>query len=200
MPDDSNDEPAESEETDSEKPEYTSLYSLAEEYEKRKKRKWRWLLLILLPIIAVGIYLKMTNKTDEYVDPYKELEESIFLNKEEPREQPALNPTFEDSTALLKSDSIIQPEGETELEQKEEIIDPDTPKYYLVSGSFKVEENALEYFRQLKNERLEPINLGKNGSYYIIAIESYDSEMEALKAKREYESENSKPGVWILKK
>ena len=180
-----------------------SIYSLSEEYEKKKKRRWLWLLLVLIPVIVAVVYFSMIKKSDdEFVDPYKELEESITVDTEELPVKQEPDPVIKDTAVISKEDMVIQPEvkPETESKQEDQVVATDIPKYYLVSGSFKEETNAQEYFDQLKNEGLEPIHMGKNGSFYIIGLGIYDTSKEALEAKRQFENRNSKSGLWILKK
>ena len=112
------------------------------------------------------------------------------------------DPVIKDTAVVSKKDSVIQPDAEPEAEniQEEKIIATDSPKYYLVSRSFKEEGNAQEYFDLLKAEGLEPINMGKNGSFFIIGLGIYNTSTEALEAKRQFENRNSKSGLWILKK
>jgi len=203
IPEKAESEPFDNIESEPDELQEESVYSLSEEYEKKKKRRWLWLLLLLVPVIAIAIYYFNTkNKTEEFVDPYKEFEESINIKiKEEPVVQEP-KPVLKDSVPISKTDSAIQPvtKIEEETQQEVEIKPVDTPKYYLVSGSFKEEENALEYLSQLKADGFNPINLGRNGNFYVIAIGEYKTASEALRAKKEFDSKSSKKGVWILKK
>jgi len=68
-----------------------------------------------------------------------------------------------------------------------------------VGGSFKAEENANNYLIELKGKGFEPFALGKRGNFYIIGIGKYNTEKEALEAKRKFMDDNPKSGLWVMK-
>ncbi len=162
------------------------------EKEEKKKRSWMLLLLILVPIIIVGVYILIQNKNIEK-PPVKTKDESTLSIKEEP---------------IVKTDSIVidsipvisQDSSDTEKLETTPVenIVSDSPKFYLVGGSFKVEENANDYILQLKEKGFEPFLLGKRGNFYIIAIGTYDTEKEALAAKQKFIKNSQGSGVWVM--
>ena len=159
--------------------------------EKKKKRSWLWLLLILGPIIIVGIYIT-TNKTTNENPPVKTFDDIGTTITEEPIIK-------SDSTV---TDSIPEPSQDSSLTYKidtslVETVVINIPKFILVGGSFKAEENAENYLEQLKDKGFEPFHLGKRGNFYIVGIGKYNTEKEALTAKRNFNEESPNSGVWI---
>ncbi|NQU53431.1 MAG: SPOR domain-containing protein [Bacteroidetes bacterium] len=158
---------------------------------EKKKRSWLWVLLILAPIIVVGIYIT-TNKTTNENPPTKisnKIEETI-------ENKPILkaDTTIIDSIPELSKDSVLTEEIKTPTI---ETIESDSPKYILVGGSFKAQENAENYLIELKGKGFDPFHLGKRGNFYIVGIGKYNSEKEALTAKRNFSEENPNSGIWI---
>ncbi len=162
------------------------------EKEEKKKRSWLWLLLMLIPIILVGVYLLNQNKTDEKL-PAKTIEITTSPIKEEPVSTP-------DSTVLDTTFVVSQDSTQTKKEEitPVEIVVSDSPKFYLVGGSFKEEQNADNYLIELKEKGFDPFKLGKRGNFYIIGIGSYSTEKEAVIAKQKFVAENKVAGVWIM--
>ena len=160
--------------------------------EEKKKRSWLWLLLILAPIIIVGVYIS-NQKTPIEKPPVETKNESTSSIKEEPILKP--DSIVMDSTPVLSQDSSFTEELET---TPVETVVSNSPRFYLVGGSFKAEENAENYLIQLKEEGFEPFHLGKRGNFYIIAIGTFNSEKEALEAKRKFTENSPESGVWIM--
>jgi hypothetical protein len=163
------------------------------EEEKKKKRSWLWVLLILAPIIVVGVYIT-TKQKKEVEPPAKKTTEIIPLVKEE--SVIIQDSTIIDTIPTIVKDSIpVEKLEETPIENS---IDSEKPKFYLVGGSFKIEENASTYLSQLKDEGFEPFHLGKRGNFFIVGIGTYNSEREALTARRVFHETNPNSDVWIL--
>jgi hypothetical protein len=74
------------------------------------------------------------------------------------------------------------------------------PKYYLVGGGFKNEENVEKYILLLKEKGIEGIRLGKSGNMYLVGIASFDSEAEAFKSLNEHFKTNPDWSLWVYKK
>lgn len=161
--------------------------------EKKKKRSWLWILLILAPIIMVGVFIS-TKQTKQGIPPVK------TTNKIIPRviEEPVViqDSIIIDTIPAMVKDSILL--EKTEETPSENSIDSDKPKFYLVGGSFKVEENAHSYFSQLKDQGFEPFHLGKRGNFFIVGIGTYNSEKEALAARRVFHETNPNSDIWIM--
>lgn len=159
--------------------------------EENKKRSWLWLLFILAPIIIVGMYIS-TKKAGEKAPRVKTTDEPTMSIKENPIAGPEL--TLIDSVPTPSEDSILT-DGIKTLPI--ETIVPSLSKFYLVGGSFKAKENADNYLIQLKAEGFEPFHIGKRGNFYIVGIGTYNTEKEALAAKRDFSKENTRSGIWI---
>jgi hypothetical protein len=165
----------------------------ADKEEKKKKRAWLWILIILIPIIIVGVYLTLNQKKQEAL-PAKQTNTIIPEIKEEP--VIVADTTIIDTTPEMGKDSV--PVEILEEAPKEDTIDANKPKFYLVGGSFKIEENANTYFSQLKEEGFEPFHLGKRGNFFIVGIGTYNSEKEALHARSVFYEKNPNSDVWIM--
>ena len=171
------------------------------EYNRKKRYSWLWLLLLLIPVAGVILYLQYRN-SGEVVNPDTTYDNSLMIQEEE--QAAGTDIALKDSVGLTASDSIQMVvedtlTAESEPESVEEII-PEGPKYHLIGGSFKDEENAEEYLRELEGKGLKPVLLGKHGSYFIISIGAFDTVEEAARAKKEFETNNPETGVWVLKK
>ena len=162
------------------------------EKEEKKKRGWLWLLLMLLPIIIVGVFLLNQNKTDKKPE-VKTIEKPTLVIKEKP--------VVKQDSVVVDSISVSSQDSskikKTEIIPIETVIS-DSPKYYLVGGSFKEEKNADNYLIELKEKGFEPFNLGKRGNFYIIGIGAFNTEKEALIAKKKFTTENPGSGAWVM--
>lgn len=163
------------------------------EPKQKKKRNWVWLLLIFIPLIVAGIII-INNKTKTNSEDPANIEESVKVNTEE--QINTIDTTQVISTQAVEPDTTITEKTKVDTIK---IADPTIPKYILVGGSFKDEENAEVYLQQLKAEGYNPFHLGKRGNFYIIGIGIFNSEKEADIAKWEFLSKNPGSGVWIKK-
>lgn len=165
--------------------------SKTEKPEKKKRRGWLWLLIILVPIAAVGAYF-IWDKS-QFKDPIETSPEETITTKTE--EAVSVQDTMiKDTLPEPVVDSILVEKPDTlEIEKVVEKL----PGFILVGGSFKAEENAETYLNQLKEEGFEPFHLGKRGNFYIVGIGRYETERDALRAKRKFNEENPESGVWI---
>lgn len=161
--------------------------------EESKSRGWIWIL-ALIPIIFVGIYFVYQKSNTE-----NPASSTINETKKAPAiiEEPvAVIDTLEkDSTTVLSEENLAI---EDTTARPEETIETEEPKFYLIGGSFKAEENAENYLIELKAKGLEPFHLGKRGNFYIVAIGSYQTEKEAVIAKQQFYEDNPESGVWIM--
>jgi hypothetical protein len=76
----------------------------------------------------------------------------------------------------------------------------ENPKYYLVGGGFKSEENVEKYILILKEKGIEGIRLGKRGNMYLVGIAEFDNEAEAFKSLNEHVRNDSTWNLWVYKK
>jgi len=192
----------------SEKPEIQpvpSWYSAPEDQEEKrhtggKKRVLLWLLLIFVILAAAGIFA--WNHFKNKVPP------SIDITAEPPATEESMEPVTEaESQNILPADSIqadsvkISLTDTLDSEQRVDsagYVTPDPSKYYLVGGSFAEPENAGKYLEQMKKRGYNPFHLGKHGSFYIIALETYDNEIEAYGAQYNFLDKYPDSGVWVF--
>ncbi|MEN8115874.1 MAG: SPOR domain-containing protein [Bacteroidota bacterium] len=165
-----------------------------EKEKKKRKGGWLWLLLIFIPLAVITVFI-ITKDTVKEMPPASTSE----VIEETTIDEPVVtqDSVTQDSTVVTKIDTATKEAIEPEPEVTEK---PDTPKYYLVGGSFKEEVNAETYLQKLKAKGFEPFHLGKRGNFYIVGIGTYDTEDEAFAAKREYMEKSPGSGVWIWKK
>jgi cell division septation protein DedD len=168
-----------------------------EEPNKEKKRKggWIWLLVILIPLIAVSVFIVMKDKGSSETPATTPPETYIESAEEKP--VAVADSTIADSTQIAVQDTIS-----VEKEQTEEPVTSESkgPKFYLVGGSFQEKENAESYMLTLRDKGFEPFDMGMYGSYYIIGLGSYDTQAEALSAKEAMLEKNPGSGIWVLKR
>lgn len=180
------------------KNETESVAGSGSEPEKEKKRGWLWYFLILIPIIIAGIFIITkeinTRKKGSEIMQKSNREAVIEQNK---KSISPIDSLQKDPTQNITADSaqII----DTEID-KTEIAKPDLPKYYLVGGSFKAEKNAENFLQQLQKDGYKAFRLGKRGNFYIIGIDTYNTEKEALEAKKIFLMKKPGAGIWIYKK
>ncbi len=166
------------------------------EPEKQKKRSALWYLLILIPIVIAGIFVLMNERKSTKPEELK-LQEKMVAVEKPPLAKPdvLLNDALENKIdrAEVLSDSI-----ETSIPQTENKVGTGTAKFYLVSGGFKEEANAKEFVVALKDQGFDAFLLGKRGSFYLVAIGTYQSESEALRARKSITKNDTAKNLWIL--
>lgn len=165
--------------------------------QEKKKRSWVWYLLIIIPIIIAGFFVSK-NKTNSEKPTIVIQEENSPQSTPEPEKNTSELDTLQKNLiqqTKIDTTEIAIPEVETT-----EISNPDLPKFYLVGGSFKSKENADNYLNELKTQGFEPFHLGKKGNFFILGIGTYNTEKEALEAKRNFTENNPGSGIWIYEK
>ena len=176
------------------------IYTEQKAEEKKKKRGWLWLLLILIPLIFVSVYISVFDR--EIIGIAKEQETTTLDQLIEQANEIAKDSV---KTIISETDSLQQvPEDTTKagelIPEAKTVPVTNTPKYYLVGGSFTIEENAETYLKELKDKGFEAFHVGKKGRFFIVGIGTYDTFAEAEKAKEEYMSNNPDAEVWVYKK
>ena len=163
---------------------------------ENKKSGWIWYLFVLIPLIAAGIFI-LLNRNNSVLDSIKVIEEKALPQNDVSDDNPI------EKTNSLSGDSVSITE-QAKIDEQNEIIPETTkirdsggPKYYLVSGSFKEEENAEKYLQELKKKGYEPFHLGKKGNFFLIGINIYNSEREALKEQKLFIKNNPGSGAWV---
>lgn len=160
--------------------------------EEKKKRSWLWLILVLAPIIVVGIYITINKQNSENQPQNNSNESGITIN-----EAPVIKADSSQTDSIQETAKDSIPAEKIEIPT--ETLNADSPKYILVGGSFKEEENANTYLLQLKDEGCEPFHLGKRGNFYIVGIGKYYTVEDALAAKDDLNEKNPDSGFWVLK-
>lgn len=178
------------------KPEKETTPPVSVHEEPEKKKGWLWLLIILIPLLGVSIFLYLNGSFGTSDDSPAE------LPTEAPIQQELIASHTNDST---KIDSVAVSDLDTlkpaELEKDTvKAVLTNTPKYYLVGGSFSIEENAETYLKELKNKGFDAFHVGKKGRFFIVGIATYDTFGEADRAKKEYMRNNPGSEVWVYRK
>jgi len=162
--------------------------------EEKKKRAWMWLL-VLIPLVAVSGYF-FINGNKNNSNRTKAEENSINIT--EAQDTMASHDTIQaDSSAILAQDSAKIEEQEQDAVKETE---SQSPKYYLVGGSFSVQENADTYLNELKAKGFDAFHAGQKGKFYCIGIGVFDTFSEAEKAQKEYLTTNPDMELWIWRK
>lgn len=158
-----------------------------------KKTNWYWYLLILLPILIAGYFIfRHTTSPNKAENNY---DQTSNTGQMEIQIQ-TINP--EDSA---RKDSVMNSEtGTLEIGKHETGLAEGTPKYYLVGGGFKNEENAEKYIIQLNEKGFEGSLLGKRGNMYLVGIATFDSETEAYNSLNEHLKKYPGWNLWVYKK
>jgi len=163
-----------------------------EEPEERRKIAWYWFLLILIPIFIGGYFVIKTNKKSNKTEI--QITQDIYIEPQENQEEPIAQPDSiqNDSPIVTEIDSTLNVLPESVLPSK-------TSKYYLVNGGFEIEENAEKYILELKEKGIEGFILGKTGKLFLVGIESFETEEEAIKSLNEHFKADPKQKLWIYK-
>ncbi len=168
----------------------------AAEPEKRKKRSAMWYLLILVPIIIAGIFLLMNERKSPNIEEVN-LQEKIVAIEEPPVARPdaLLNEALENE---IDTAEVLADGTDTSIPQAKNEVGTGTLKFHLVSGSFKAEGNAKDFVAALKDQGFDAFLLGKRGNFYLVAIGTYQSESEALRAKNAITGKDTTKNLWVL--
>ncbi len=70
--------------------------------------------------------------------------------------------------------------------------------WYVVAGSFQSQKNADKFARELTSKGYQPFSLGKVGSYYFIATDSFRTEREAFRAVNRYNNLHQGSEAWVF--
>jgi hypothetical protein len=159
---------------------------------------------VMIPILALLVIVPLKTQLNE-----KARVESITLN-------PLVTAEFENNREAIDSDLMSKSEikGEISAKSTDDIIAakpaelvPENPPpapttregtYYIITGSFKSEENALSHINELKKVGFDPeIIEASNGFFRVNAMKC--NNMETALAKKDSLS-GKFPGVWISKK
>ncbi len=70
--------------------------------------------------------------------------------------------------------------------------------YFMVGGSFRSQQNADQYFTKMSAKGFHPVHLGQLGSYFLVAIDSFKTEREAVSAINDYNDRFPDAGAWVF--
>ncbi|MBN1822319.1 MAG: SPOR domain-containing protein [Prolixibacteraceae bacterium] len=165
-------------------------------YEEKKKNK-AWLLFLLIPVaaLAVFIYLNIYNK-NEIVPPRTNEPEIKNTNI---REQLTEIDTAQTDSIVIDSSAVSGIKPEPVAAVPEDIVTTAEINYYLIGGNFSEQENADKYFSQISDLGYTPIHLGKQGTFYTVAIGGFKTFEEAKKVQNEFIGRDPESGVYIIR-
>jgi hypothetical protein len=163
---------------------------------KRKNRIW--FLLVLIPVIAGGVWIFLQEPGTREEKEIPEIPfpgvvtdsskvDEAWVTKDSLQEVQPSSTLPSDDVSETMNDSISIPET----------VPGDAFRYHLIGGSFKDPENAHDFLDKVKASGYQPVHLGKQGNFYIVAIGSYSSLQTAIAAKEEYLDRYPDSGVWI---
>ena len=165
-----------------------------------KKMGWLWLLIIFIILLGAAIFAwnyfidKTPPSTEIIAEPpadneYRESDPATDIQKIAPADSLKADSAKISLTDTLTSEQKVDTTG---------FVTPDPSKYYLVGGSFADPENAEKYLQQMKAKGFKPFRLGKHGSFYIIALETYNNEIEAYGTQYNFLDKYPDSGVWVF--
>jgi nucleoid DNA-binding protein len=159
--------------------------------EEKNKRNLGWMLFLLIPVAAGAVFIYL----------------NFFIPPKHNNILPETNILMPDTTVIEEpgayADSVQTNPGQDSISlttidsEKTDIKILSGNKYYLVGGSFKEQENADKYFKKAEKLGYQPIHLGKQGNFYIVAIGLFNSFDEADSAMSEYVKREPDSGLWI---
>jgi nucleoid DNA-binding protein len=157
-------------------------------------RKILWRAAVIIPLLFIMVIVPLKT------DLFKAKVETSTMN-------PLVTAEFEHNKKAV-DEGIINEPAKTEENIKPVSEEPDAPQvavsaaegnnYYLITGSFKSEENAVSLVNLLKSEGFTPeIVSAPNGFFRVIAMTCSDSNTALIKK----DSISKKfPGTWISRK
>lgn len=99
------------------------------------------------------------------------------------------------------SQEQIQPENQPDTVIIQEDTIPPHPRkalYYSIGGSFKSRENADDYFIKMERKGFQPIHLGLQKGFYLVALDTFLTVNEAYTAAFSYSRRFPGMDVWIF--
>nr|WP_320020841.1 SPOR domain-containing protein [uncultured Draconibacterium sp.] len=171
--------------------------------EEAKKRKPWLFLLIIIPLLAVAVFvfLKGSNNSDgdeeEMLPPTYTTEELTAA-----METAVVDTVATDTLSIAEEETALAADTTQNISEPVEMIpeEQDSIKYYLVGGSFSIKENADNYLTELQQKGYEAFHVGKKGRFFIVGIAGYKTFREADTAKSKYMEDNPGSEVWVYKK
>jgi hypothetical protein len=148
-------------------------------------RKNLWRAVVLIPVLALLIAVPL--KTDRF----KARVEATSLN-------PLVTAEFENNKKAIDEAVVIVPDSSISVKPETPAAPAKELHYYIITGSFKSEENAHSHVNSLKADGYEPeIHQASNGFFRVIAMTC--NNMGTALSTRDSISKKF-PGTWISKK
>jgi hypothetical protein len=121
--------------------------------------------------------------------------------------KPAISIVKNDTTATLTNITPTQPvtaeimnvkADTTSVAVKEVInVNANDLKFHLVTGCFQIEENAINFVRDLNNQHLNASIIGKRNGLYVVSCGDYATQREAREHLEQLKI--SQPNAWLSK-
>jgi nucleoid DNA-binding protein len=156
------------------------------------RRKILWRAAVIIPLLSLIVYVPL--KTDLLKAKIETTTMNPLVAAEFEHNKKAVDEGIKDES--IKVEETIIPESE--VTAVAEVVVPvvtETNSYYLITGSFKSEENANAQANMLKEEGFTPeIVAAQNGFYRVSAMNCND--LNIAKVKRDSISKKY-PGTWV---
>ena len=129
------------------------------------------------------------------------LDFAFFSTRQTIQSEPAIP---KDTTDIKKPESLISPDS-TVFEQNEMkpvskdsiILHPRKELYYSIGGCFRFQQNANEFCEKMSLKGFHPLQLGLIGSYYLVALDTFNTAQEAFEAADHYAGIYRNTDVWV---
>lgn len=174
----------------------TPTYLEGETENKKRRKAWLWFL-VLIPLLAISVFAILRGMEDGKADKEQNLTHETTTQQLPTHVEP--DTISADTLNEIKKD-IVKAVEEPVVDSvpAKELIKGE--KYYLISGSFSVESNALTYMNELREKGIDAFNAGKKGRFFCVGIGTFSTFEEAEKAKVEFMENNPGSEGWVWKK
>lgn len=153
---------------------------------KRKRIPvWAMIAAILLPLLLLVFLFPNRDKTQK---------------KEDQRDSPLSSPVQEQPVGVLPSAPADTVRETTTVAPADSFPLAGKKRFFLVGGSFKSVQNAGEYITKMETKGFHPVLLGKTGSFFVVALDSFLTAREASKAMEGYNDRLPDADFWIYQK
>jgi nucleoid DNA-binding protein len=155
------------------------------------RRKILWRAAVIIPLLSLIVYVPL--KTDLLKAKIETTTMNPLVAAEFEHNKKAVDEGIKDES--IKVEETIIPESEVTAAEVVVPVVTETNSYYLITGSFKSEENANAQANMLKEEGFTPeIVAAQNGFYRVSAMNC--SDLNIAKVKRDSISKKY-PGTWV---
>lgn len=161
---------------------------------KKKSSALNKILVVLacLIIVAAGVWTILTYHLINRFMPAKEAKMVIT----DTVEMPAL-----DTTPTIDTTAIAEAQPQTAEEPAPKVVEEESTQSgaahcYIITGSFKVMENAEKYSNKLKQKGFEPEVITRDNGFNAVSIKAFATKKEAIAEWQQLKEEY--PGAWIL--